>query len=277
MYSFKSKIRYSEIDNTGALTPLALMNYFQDCSTFQTQEGIVNMEVMHERNLAWVVSSWQIVINRLPRLGENVVIGTLPYELKGFIGMRNFFMDTEDGERLAMANSIWSLIDIEKGVPCRITEDILETYPLDEKLDMNYSPRKLPFPKKSGEEGELFVQGEKLEIIKNHLDTNHHVNNAQYISIALDVVNDLMNKKAIPMSETKAVHNEKPIAFGDISDEVLDFALLKQIRAEYKKQSHLGDIIVPVVNYRKSDDNIYTVSLQDETGDIYCNVELLIR
>lgn len=276
MYSFESRIRYSEIDNRGTLSPEALMNYFQDCSTFQTQDGVVTMEVMHERNLAWVVSSWQVVINRMPRLGEEVVIGTLPYELKGFIGKRNFFMDTKAGERLAFANSIWSLIDIEKGVPSRITEDILETYPLDPMLEMDYAPRKLPFPKQADENG-IFCRGEKMQITKHNLDTNQHVNNAQYIIMALEAVKDLMEKGLVPSSETIVEHTEKPISYGDLSDEVFDYALLKQIKAEYKKQSHLGDIIVPVVNYRKSVDNIYTVSLQDENGDAYCNVEFAVR
>ena len=276
MYSFESRIRYSEIDNRGKLTPEALMNYFQDCSTFQTQDGVVTMEVMHDRNIAWVVSSWQVVINRLPRLGEQVVIGTLPYELKGFIGKRNFFMDTKAGERLAFANSIWSLIDIDKGVPSRITDDILQTYPLDHMLEMDYAPRKLPFPKETEENG-IFCKGENLQITKHNLDTNQHVNNAQYIILALETIKDLMEKEIVPGSETVLEHNERPISFGNEADEVFDNGLLKQIKAEYKKQSHLGDIIVPVVNYRKSVDNIYTVSLQDESGDVYCNVEFTVR
>ena len=247
MYTFNSRIRYSEIDNRGTLTPQSLMNYYQDCSTFQTQDGKATMEVMKERNLAWVVSSWQVVINRLPKLGERVVIGTVPYELKGFIGMRNFFMDTEEGERLSVANSVWSLIDIERGVPSRITPDIVESYPLDDKLQMDYAPRKLPFPDRDAEDSGTFSISNKIEITKQHLDTNQHVNNAQYITLAFDAIGDF------------------------------DYRTLKQIRAEYKKQSHLGDIIVPVVNYKKTIDNIYTVSLQDETGDIYCNVELIAR
>ena len=35
MYSFDSRIRYSETDADGRLTPEKLIDYFQDCSTFQ--------------------------------------------------------------------------------------------------------------------------------------------------------------------------------------------------------------------------------------------------
>ena len=34
MYTFDSRIRYSETDETGALSLLGVINYMQDCSTF---------------------------------------------------------------------------------------------------------------------------------------------------------------------------------------------------------------------------------------------------
>ena len=35
MYEFDSRVRYSEVDHHGTMTVPALINYFQDCSTFQ--------------------------------------------------------------------------------------------------------------------------------------------------------------------------------------------------------------------------------------------------
>ena len=35
-------------------------------------------------------------------------------------------MDTEDGERLAEANSVWSLINHKKGVPVRVLPEMVE-------------------------------------------------------------------------------------------------------------------------------------------------------
>ena len=103
MYTFDSRIRYSEVDKNAILTLESLIDYFQDCSTFQTQQGPADIAFMKERNVAWVLNFWQIEVKRLPRLCEEVVIGTVPYELKGMFGLRNFFMDTKDGERLAVA------------------------------------------------------------------------------------------------------------------------------------------------------------------------------
>ena len=104
-YSFTSRIRYSEIGEDGNLTLPGLINYFQDCSTFQSEaigEGVAELK---KRGCAWVLSAWQIHVHRYPSLGEAVKITTWASGFKGFLGMRNFTMETEDGEMLACANS----------------------------------------------------------------------------------------------------------------------------------------------------------------------------
>ena len=38
MYTFDSRIRYSETDYAGKLSMASLINYFQDASTFQSED-----------------------------------------------------------------------------------------------------------------------------------------------------------------------------------------------------------------------------------------------
>ena len=52
MYEFNSRVRYSEIDHHGTLTLPALINYFQDCSTFQSEllnNGVERLEELHRK------------------------------------------------------------------------------------------------------------------------------------------------------------------------------------------------------------------------------------
>ncbi len=239
MYTFDSRIRYSEVDKDAYLTIESLIDYFQDCSTFQTQDGPATMEYLKERKIAWVLNSWQIVINRYPRLCEEVTIGTIPYDLKGFFGHRNFFMDTRDGERLAIANSVWTLFDFEKGVPARITPEIVEAYPLEERLPMDYGDRKIMVPK----EAEVLT-GEEILVRSHHLDTNNHVNNGQYIRMAIESLPD----KAIKVTA---------------------------LRAEYKRQALLGDTLLPEIRkVSKNGAMTYTINLKDVSNNPVCIVEL---
>lgn len=231
MYTFDSRIRYSETDSEGNLTLLALLNYFQDCSTFQSEDVGNGVVYMRSQKLAWVLNSWQIVPLRYPRLGEKVTIGTLPYQFQKFIGYRNFVMLDEKGEYLAKANSIWSLIHMETGKPVIATPEIMEGYPLGEKIPMEYADRKIAVP-----EGGVIKEG--IPVMPHHLDTNHHVNNGQYVMIA---------EEFIPEN-----------------------ARITQMRAEYKKQAFLGDVFYP---YVVAEGPKIIISLQNREGKAYATVE----
>ena len=233
MYAFDSRIRYSETDSEGRLTLNALLNYFQDCSTFHSEDVGLGIGYMKEIGQVWVLSAWQIVVNRYPQLGEKVRIVTLPYELKAFLGYRNFAMPDEKGEYIAKANSLWSLLDVTTGKPVIVNEAMRKGYVADEKLDMDYAPRKITVP----EGGQLL---ESIVVKKHHLDTNHHVNNGQYVNIAMEYLPD-------------------------------DF-VIRQMRAEYKKQAFLEDVLHP---YVVQTENGYIICLQDEEGRPYVSVEFL--
>ena len=86
MYNYQSRIRYSELDETGHLKIESLLDYFQDCSTFHSEDLGLGVEYVQDRHMVWVMSSWQMVVERYPKLGEEVTIGTATYKFKGFIG-----------------------------------------------------------------------------------------------------------------------------------------------------------------------------------------------
>ena len=132
MYGFDSRVRYSETDEDGILSVEGMMNYLQDCSTFQSEDNGVGVGPMQKRGLAWIIVYWRVEIHRMPALGENVLIGTAPYKMTGGMGLRNFLMETQDGERLARANSVWTLIDTNTKHPVRIPAEVLAKYPLED-------------------------------------------------------------------------------------------------------------------------------------------------
>ena len=84
MYSFTSRIRFSEVDTHLNLTLGSVVDYFQDCSTFHSEAVGMNIARLSAMKRAWILSSWQIVPVRFPKLGEKVTISTWPYDFHGF-------------------------------------------------------------------------------------------------------------------------------------------------------------------------------------------------
>lgn len=233
MYTFDGRIRYSEVDSEGRLTMAALINYFQDCSTFQSEDLGLGVSYLKEARLVWVLCSWQIVVERYPELGERVTVGTQPYDLKGFLGYRNFAMLDGQGNYIARANSLWSLLNTETGKPAAVPEVMVERYVRAPRLEMDYSSRKISVP-------EGIAEQEALTVKKHHLDTNHHVNNQQFLDMAMDFL---------------------PEGF-----------CIGQVRAEYKRQAFLHDVLIPGI--AGGEDRI-VVRLADENGAPYVIAEFL--
>lgn len=237
MYTFDSRVRYSETDPDGFLKIESLLDYLQDCSTFQSEDLGIGISFLKEQHWAWLVNYWQIDILRLPVLSECIRIGTSPYELKGFMGQRNFMIETISGERLVNVNSVWSLMNMDRMLPVRVPEIMLEKYELFPRFDMEYAPRKINVPA-----GSTAVQQRSFTVDENMLDSNHHVNNAQYVRLAME-----------------ACVQDRPV---------------RRLRVEYRRQALLGDHIVPSVFECAEDMNRKVVSLDADDGRPYAVLEV---
>lgn len=233
MYEFDSRIRYSEIDHHERITLPGIINYFQDCSIFHSESIGFGIERLKKEGRAWILSSWQIVVNRYPVLGETVKVCTWPKSFKGAIGERNFQMLDKDGRIAACANSIWVYMDINRKRPVKPSQEEMDGYGMEASLDMEYASRKIQLP-------ESFAEGKCMQVQRYHIDTNEHVNNCQYVQIALEALEE----------EIK----------------------VRQVRVDYKKSAVYQDIILPRI--AKEEERI-VVELCDREGKLYAVVEFI--
>lgn len=224
MYTFDSRVRYSETAEDGRLSVDAIIDYMQDCTNFQSEDLSVGLEFHKERGLMWVLNSWQIVIEQYPKMGEYITVGTQATGFEKMLGFRNFLITDQQGACVAKANSNWVLMDLKKGRPMIVTPEIAEVYGTAEPLEMEYAPRKIRIP-------EGGVPKEEILVHEYHLDTNHHVNNRQYVQMAMVFLEQGMR--------------------------------VKELRAEYKKQAVLGDRITPVVYAVSDTERIISLNADD--------------
>ena len=113
-----------------------------------------------------------------------------------------------EGRVNAFANSIWTYLDTQTGMPSRIPQQVRERYVFDPPYAMECAGRKLHL-----EEG--MRQKEPVRVAKSQIDTNRHVNNGKYVMLA---------EEYLPK----------------------DFKV-KEIRAEYKKAAVYPGILYPKV------------------------------
>ncbi len=206
MYTFHSRVRYSELNHQkGILYPSGIINYFQDCSTFQSEDMNRGLAYLSAKQRVWLLNSWQLKLMKPAYLGDEIIIGTWPYDFKGFYGYRNFIMKDKTDDVLAVANSIWVYIDTITGKPARIPAD-LNGYTIEPPYPMEHTDRKI---EASGKGQEL----PPITVVKSNIDSYNHVNNGQYIKMAEQYIPD-------------------------------DF-MISSVRVEYRMQAVLGEQIIP--------------------------------
>ncbi|WP_321970760.1 acyl-[acyl-carrier-protein] thioesterase [Paratractidigestivibacter sp.] len=238
MYSFESRVRYSECDENGRLGVVPMINYLQDCSTFHCEDRGEGIRELGRKGFGWILAAWQIEVRRLPEYGENIAISTWCYEMKRLHALRNFKITDENGEALVRADSQWFIYELNENKVARIpeTQDFyLEDTP---RLDMPKLARKL----KCGGKG---TACSPTLVSAQHLDTNQHVNNAQYVLMAIDALSEL--------------GIEAPLA---------------RLSVQYRSMARLGDAVAPVVYACEGG---HDVSLNDPDGNAYAVVRLQER
>lgn len=229
-YSFESRVRFSEVDENAYLSLPAMINYLQDCATFHGEEGKIGIYWIDAHKKMWVLASLRLHIIEYPKFAETIITSTWASGFRNFIGYRDFTIERPDGTRLVEGKSEWVFMDQQTGMPCGITQDQIDGYGVHPEMALpeRYGKRKIRVPKECRE-------GEPFTILESHLDTNHHVNNAQYM---------IMSQNCLPRGFE--VHH---------------------LRTEYIKQAFLGDEILPCIAEK---DGIYTVVLKNRnSGDIY--------
>jgi acyl-ACP thioesterase len=239
MYTYNTKVGFSQVDTDRLMRIDAMTALFQDVTCFQGEDIGNGFALLEPRQQAWILNSWQIEVKRFPAFNECITVGTFPTSFKGFIGNRNFVITDADGEIIVMANSIWTFMDMAKMRPARVDEEFISKYTLEEPLPMDYSARKILLPDKAEASDWNVAEKEAVKVQEYHLDSNNHVNNGQYVRIAFSY---------LPAD--------------------LEYA---GIRVEYKKQALLGNVMYPTVFEKE---NLIIVTLSNEENEPYAVIEV---
>lgn len=226
-YSFESRVRFSEIDKNENMTLHSMVNYFQDCATFHSEEVGFGFHRNQAAGQAWVIAGMQILVKRWPQFNEQIRISTWATRFRGMIGLRSNSIETTGGELLVAANAQWVYMDMNRQVPMRVPAEQTAAYgtePDKAFSEEEVGSRKIQIPDEGGTAHEPFA------ILEQHLDINGHVNNGQFV---------LMSMKYFP---------ELPDA--------------RRLRLEFSRQAFPGDMICPYV-YTLQDGMIVTLCGED--------------
>lgn len=226
----KTVVGTSQIDKDGFLKPSSIFDIMQDCSFFQLDSEKELTKYFNENNISMFLISRQVDIYKLPKYSEKIIARTYVYECNEAYGYRNTVIYDENNKELVVCYAIGGFVNLTTSNLVRIPKQVIESVKFDNKIEMNYLPRKVKIDNKN------FKEVDRFKVKKYFIDDNNHVNNARYIDMVIDYVEDYF----------------------------------KRIRIEYRIPAKLGETIIV---YKENIEDKTIIKLCGENNIIYAIME----
>ena len=182
-----------------------------------------------EQHMAQLLATRQVEIVRVPEYKEELTVTTSVYGMKPMFGFRNTFIYDAEGKPCYKTWSMGAFVDKSAGKLKRVDDATVASMSLEPQLEMDYKDRRIILPK---EDGEVL---EPVKVLRADIDYNRHVNNANYVRMAMELL---------------------PEGFD-----------VKGLRVEYRVAAKLGDILVPTL-YHTGSALIVSLSIGDDVSAI---------
>ena len=229
MYTLNYKVTTSTCDSEGRLKLYSALQMMQDCSEMWIDSEPEVKAYFARENMAQLLASRQVEVLRVPSFKEELTVTTSVYEMKPMFGFRNTFIYDADGRPCYRTWSMGAFVDKATGKLKRVDDAVANTLLIEPQLEMNYRDRRIILPKGGGE---AFAP---IKVMRADIDYNRHVNNANYIRMAMELLPE-------------------------------DFEI-KELRVEYRVAAKLGDTLTPTV-YRIDDGFVIALSIGNEVSAI---------
>lgn len=229
MYSLRYKVTTSTCDSEGRLKLYSALQMMQDCSEMWIDSEPGVKQYLAEQNMAQLLATRQVEIIRVPEYKEELTVTSTVYDMKPMFGFRNTFIYDAQENPCYKTWSMGAFVDKVAGKLKRVDQATIDSMNLEPQKEMNYRDRRIILPKQGGD------ILEPVKVLRADIDYNKHMNNANYVRMAMEL-----------LPENMAV---------------------KGMRVEYRVAAKLGDIVTPTM-YQIADGFIVSLSVNGEVSAI---------
>ena len=182
MYSLKYKVTTSTCDSEGRLKLYSALQMMQDCSEMWIDSEPGVKQYFAEQNMAQLLATRQVEIVRVPQFKEELTVTSTVYGMKPMFGFRNTFIYDAEGRPCYKTWSMGAFVDKATGTLKRVDDATIASMAIEPQLEMNYRDRRIIPPKEGG------TLLDPVRVMRADIDYNHHVNNANYVRIAMELL-----------------------------------------------------------------------------------------
>ncbi len=235
----KFDISFCDVGENNSLTNKGILRMMQEIAGIHSQIAGYGLNDIPKTGLAWLLLNWKLKVFLRPKWGETLTINTWSRSQNALFSYRDLEVYDSNNNLVAIATSKWLLFDVKKQTIAKTTPEMREKFE---------STNKAVFEEKFNEklkepENSEFILEYKIE--RRDIDTNHHVNNLNYLDFAYEALPEDIYKN------------------GELSN----------VEIMYKHEAKLGDTLL--VYYASVEQNEHIITIKDkETGNLHSIIKL---
>nr|WP_269082023.1 acyl-ACP thioesterase domain-containing protein [Streptococcus sp. X13SY08] len=181
-------LRYKEtviipFDMVDMTHQIKLSNFISYCLVVSGRQsaslGRSDIEIFEAYGVVWVVTDYELNINRLPLYNERVTIETEALSYNKFFCYRKFFIYDESGDLLLDILCYFVLIDFETRQLVPVPDDLVAPYQSEKIKKVHRAPKLATLNEPNVQE---------YHVRYFDIDMNGHVNNGKYFEWMYDVL-----------------------------------------------------------------------------------------
>lgn len=206
-YQTTHEVAYYECDINQTMTFPAMLGVAIKASEEQSEQLDRGPEVIGRYGLTWIITSYHILVTRLPKVGEQIQVVTQAKEYNKFFCYRYFWLLDEQGNELVKIEAVFALMNPETRKVSSVPDEIVAPFGSVKIKRIKRYPKIDPI-----------TQGKSLpyRVRFYDIDSNQHVNNAIYFNWLLDVLGyDFLAKNQV---QEVTIRFDREVAYGNLID-----------------------------------------------------------
>jgi len=239
IFTKKFDITFSDINENNELSNKGILRIMQEVAGLHSSTLGYGLNDAPKTGYAWLLLNWKLKIFSRPKWETTLTVNTWSKSMNPLFAYRDIEIFDDKNNLVAVGSSKWILFDINKKSLIKIPTEVKDKFPsVDKSVFEEKFVEKLKEPEDSSFVYEYTIQ-------RRDIDTNHHVNNLNYLDYAYE---------ALP-------------------EDIFNNINFSNVEIMYKHESKLGDILS--IFYSHTDADEYIITIKDkEQKNLHAIVKL---
>ena len=230
IFTKKFDITFSDIDINNELSNKGILRIMQEIAGLHSSTLGYGLNDAPKTGYAWLLLNWKLRVFSRPKWEETLTVNTWSRSMNPLFAYRDIEILDSNKTLVAVGSSKWILFDINKKSLIKIPTEVKDKFPsVDKSVFKEKFVEKLKEPENSIFLHEYIVQ-------RRDIDTNHHVNNLNYLDYAYEA----------------------------LSEDVFSNISFSNVEIMYKHEAKLGDTLSVFYSHTEEDEYIITIKDKEQ-------------